>query len=154
MVWVFGLATFLVCVIGSYFVARWIRGDKGSGNLHYVHHVDPELQVAIETARRSLPDFKKTLANPPSDVKAMALKIKLSGSGGDPSPEYLWADHIAAVGDHFEGVLADNPVVNRAHKKGDKVQIADADIVDWLIVHDGNLRDGGFTDEVLSHQKK
>jgi uncharacterized protein YegJ (DUF2314 family) len=135
----------------AFLALSWLHPPKGKGNLTYVHKQDPELEVAIETARRNLPDFEKTVASLPTDVLATAIKARFPTDQG--SYEYLWVDHLKLRGHDFEGVVKDRPLLTHAVTQGQDVTIKNADIVDWIVIHQGNLRDGAYTDEVLQKRQ-
>jgi uncharacterized protein YegJ (DUF2314 family) len=138
-----------VTCIGGYLVAGALRPHGGKGNLSYVHKVDPELQNAIETARRQLPDFRKALAKMDPEVKSFAIKARLTPVDTTLGPEYIWVDQLNAVGEDFQGVLTEEPHLATQYHKGDKLTVKDADVVDWLILHRDGLHDGAYTDDLL-----
>jgi uncharacterized protein YegJ (DUF2314 family) len=118
-----------------------------------VRHDDPELDVAIEYSRRLLPQFIKQLQNPPKDAISYAIKARLVQGN---QAELLWVDHLTYAQGVFNGKLADSPVVISGLHKGDGVNIPEAQVVDWLVLHrtpEGDLQEGGETDRVLRRRQ-
>ncbi len=149
--WLIAIAAFVVPMVIAFYVSGIARHAKT--NVVNVEHDDPELDVAIEAARKGLPTFTKELDKPPADVISFAIKARLvQGSNA----EALWVDHLSYSNGVFVGKLADSPLLLSGLHKSDEVKVPEAQVVDWLILHrgpDGDLREGGETDRVLQRRQ-
>jgi len=149
--WLIAIAAFVVPMVIAFYVSGLARHMKTS--VVNVEHDDPELEVAIESAKKGLPTFIKELQKPPADVISFAIKARLTQ---DSHAEVLWVDHLSYDKGVFTGKLADSPVVITGLHKLDEVKIPEAQVVDWLILHrgsDGDLREGGETDRILQRRQ-
>lgn len=136
-------------MVVAFFVSDLVRKARGHGH----PTLAPDLAVAIETARRTLPHFIETLQKPPSDAAAFVVKATFMQDG---RAEMMWVDHVSYTGAAFDGRLADDPsVVTRLHK-GDAVHVAQKDVVDWEIFYrtpTGLVHEGAETDRVLRRRE-
>ena len=143
--WLLTVAVFAVAMVAAFFIGSWSRRAR----MHAGPQLDPELAVAIETSRRTLPQFVEKLRKPAADATAFAVKASFIDGG---RAEMMWVDHLQYVGGAFDGSLADVPrVVKRLHK-GDRVHILASDVVDWEVVYrkpTGEVIEGAETDRVL-----
>ncbi len=124
----------------------------GSGVLRHtlrsivrVTQPNANLQQAIREARRQLPRFEARLKHPePGD--RFAIKAKFSTPY---MPEYLWMKDPTRLKNGFEGIVDQVPASVPNLKRGDKVQVPDSAVVDWLIRRADGSMTGGFTDLAL-----
>ena len=101
---------------------------NGEERVVYVRDDDPAMKAAIAEGRRTLPDFFRHLASPAPGEHGFLIKFDLLPESDDA--EYIWAEVIS----HSPGVtiarLANVPLDPR-FRLGEKVNVGDADIVDW-----------------------
>ena len=98
------------------------------------------MNAAIAHARETLPGFWKEFQNPkPSDH--FNLKVKITDSNGT---EYFWAGSLQRRGSAITGVIDNDPNIVRSVKLGQRINIPDADIADWLYMRDGKMH-GNYT---------
>jgi uncharacterized protein YegJ (DUF2314 family) len=129
----------------AFFVAGLARKARSNAR----PQLDPELAVAIETSKRTLPHFIEKLQKPPEDAIAFAIKVSFVESG---RAEMMWVDHLTYNAGGFDGKLADTPSVLKKLHKGDLVHTTVADVVDWEIFYrspTGVLHEGAETDRAL-----
>lgn len=111
----------------------------------YIPTGDPAMKAATAEARRTLPGFFEHFAKPGRGETDFTIKYDLLPE--PDSAEYIWADVIS----HTPGVtiarIANVPVDPR-FKQGEKVTIADADVVDWGYFKDGVMQ-GSFTTRAM-----
>jgi uncharacterized protein YegJ (DUF2314 family) len=67
---------------------------------------DPEMQAAIDEARRTLPTFLQTLGTAVTGERFMLVKAKFVE---DCITEHLWIADLVAEENAFRGVVADEP---------------------------------------------
>lgn len=113
-------------------------------NIARIDHDDPDMQAAVRQARQSLPAFFAKWARPADDEYGFALKFNLTPKG---DAEFIWADQLKRVDGKLSGVLTDDPLA-QDFKIGQRVPIADADIIDWTYFK-GTVAQGHVTTKVL-----
>ncbi len=106
---------------------------------------DPELAAAVIRARKELPRFIAALQNPTPDQREFAVNARFETPRG---PEQIWIRVSKYEKGVFSGEVADEPVAIPKLKKGDKVNVPEAVVNDWLF-RNGALIAGGYTMQVL-----
>lgn len=102
---------------------------------------DPRLVQATQQARRTLKTFLTHLASPAPDMSGFAVKgAFLEGS----TVEAIWVSDVSYANGVFTGRLSNDPQELRRLHYGDRVQIKEREILDWMIVKGHKLL-GGFT---------
>ena len=102
---------------------------------------DTELDAAIQQARDSLPTFIQTIATPHTDRTLIAVKVRFAPPG--ESPQDIWVDEVTYTNGVFRGSVGDDIPALRL-EFGQKINVDEKDILDWMIVEDGKLI-GGYT---------
>lgn len=105
---------------------------------------DAAMNAAKAKAIASLPDFYGHLAKPAGDETQFMLKFDIL-PGEDA--EFVWASGLELSGGSIRGVLVNQPAYTD-DKIGDRVTIAEADIIDWAYFK-GTVLQGGYTNRVL-----
>ena len=106
---------------------------------------DPEMEKAVEDARKSWSDF----------AKAFEAKAEGTGNFGVKFPfdapenkEFMWVE-VTSLDDEFvTGKLANDPVWVKDLKLGSKVKRKISEIADWMYIKDGDIV-GGYSVKVL-----
>ncbi len=100
---------------------------------------------AHRQARRKLPIFKKSFRTlGMKDDYIHAVKVRFdSESGGH---EWMWVSLDKWKGRIVEGFLQNEPVLMKQLQKGSHINMVDQDIFDWVIMAEGKILDGGFTE--------
>lgn len=138
---------FLISVGFAIYTANLVR-SKEQG-VRIASETDPQLAVAMQTARNTLDKFFTKLKD--GTVKG-AVKVKFQSPVG---PEYIWVDHIKILPkDTYAGTLADDPKLLAGKHKGDAVTFTKADIVDWVAQYPDGTEDGNFTQDILLREGK
>ena len=143
--WLLAILFFVVPMVIAFFLSDLLRKARVFSG----PRLAPDLAVAIETARRTLPQFIEKLQKPPQDATAFVVKATFMAKG---RAEMMWVDHLTYSSGAFEGTLADVPTVATNLHKGDHVHVAQADVVDWEIFYrsaGGVVHEGAETDRVL-----
>lgn len=102
---------------------------------------DTELDAAIQQARDSLPTFIQTIATPQADRTLVAVKVRFTPP--EESSQDVWVDEVTYVNGVFRGNVGDDLPALRL-ELGQKTNVEEKDIVDWMIVENGKLI-GGYT---------
>jgi uncharacterized protein YegJ (DUF2314 family) len=98
---------------------------------------DPAYQRTIMQAQESLDHFRAML---PADERGL-LKSKIVQ--GDESA-FMWLSHARVAGDGFKAMFFEVPEGFTNYQPGDEMEVAAADVLDWMINDDGVLQ-GGFS---------
>jgi uncharacterized protein YegJ (DUF2314 family) len=103
---------------------------------------DPDMKVAIEKGRATLPTFWASYDAPKSSETGHSLKVRF------PSPKTRGGEHIwiAAVkkgpDGRYSGKFANTPRDLPGKKAGDLTEFAEADITDWMFMRNGKIVGG------------
>ena len=103
---------------------------------------EEELSKAVEQARATLDIFKQNLQSPSSSQSLFALKVHFVYP--DLTSEDVWVDDVRYENGRFYGILYDVQSKNMGFKNGDKVEISEEDILDWMFL-ENNVLVGGYT---------
>ena len=140
--WKFLVGALLVMGVAGFGIVK--LSQMRPSHVVRVTHPSPELQAAIDEAKKGLDAFIKELAQPKEDER-FAVKGSFPTDGG---AEYLWVRSPKFENGKFTGKLDQQPIA-LAKRKGDEVSFDKKDAVDWLIKDDNGIR-GQFTDKALS----
>lgn len=100
---------------------------------------------AHRQAMRRLPYFKKSFRNMGTKHNYVhAVKVRFDSETGNH--EWMWVSLDKWKGRTVEGFLENEPIHLKKLKKGNRINMSDRDIFDWVIVADGTILDGGFTE--------
>ena len=103
---------------------------------------EEELSKTIEQAHDTLDIFTQNLQSPKSSQSLFALKVHFVYP--DLTSEDVWVDDIHYENGRFYGILYDVQSKNMGFKNGDKVEIPEEDILDWMFL-ENNVLVGGYT---------
>ena len=102
---------------------------------------DVEMEAAFRQARETLDSFVEKIEVPQPDRTLIAVKVRFFLPDG--STQDLWVDQINKRDGSFHGTMGDDvPALKLS--VDDKVTIKRDDILDWMIVENGQLI-GGYT---------
>lgn len=97
---------------------------------------DPEMNAAIAQARESLPGFWQVFEKRAGGEGGFALKVKIEDQRGT---EYFWATNIERRDNKTFGTIDNDPNIVASVKLGDRIEIPEAAIADWLYMKDGKM---------------
>jgi uncharacterized protein YegJ (DUF2314 family) len=105
---------------------------------------DPEMQAAIETARKTFPKFLDKWKTTQNQGYSLKFAIRTANGGF----EHIWFNP-----EHIEGDLVKAECANDAEnvpglKVGDMRELKTSDLSDWMIMLNGKCY-GGYTTRVL-----
>jgi uncharacterized protein YegJ (DUF2314 family) len=104
---------------------------------------DRSINGAREMARSTLPRFRELIA---ADTPGTyTVKFPLTQNG---ATEHIWMQLTDYRDGTFVGLLANDPVNGNKYKMGDRMEVAEADIEDWMINTGGEMY-GGYTVRVI-----
>jgi len=97
---------------------------------------DPEMVAAIAKARGSLPQFWQAFDKQERGTGGFALKVKITDKHGT---EHFWATRIERRDGKTTGTIDNDPNTVASVKLGDRIEIREADISDWLYLRNGKM---------------
>ena len=97
---------------------------------------DPEMVAAIVKAREALPQFWQFFDKRERGESDFSLKVKITDKRGT---EHFWATDIERRGGKTMGTINNDPNIVASVKLGDRIEIPEADISDWLYMRDGKM---------------
>jgi len=101
-----------------------------------VEENDPEMLVAIAKARESLPQFWQVFEDRGRGESDFALKVKITDKNGT---EHFWATEIERKDGRTMATINNDPNIVASVKLGDRIEIPEADISDWLYMRDEKM---------------
>jgi uncharacterized protein YegJ (DUF2314 family) len=101
------------------------------------------MDAAITRARSEIESFKKELFK--DDAESYSVKAPISDRG---QTEHFWLNDVTFKDGTFSGVIANQPGVVRNVKMGQKWQIKQSEISDWMYTR-GEKIHGGYTIDPL-----
>ena len=125
------IASLILCLLLS-LLSACSKRDK----VINVEGDDPEMVAAIATARKTLPHFWQVYEKPVRGETNFALKVKITDKQGT---EYFWATEIERRDGKIVGTINNDPNIVKSVKLGDRMEIPEADISDWLYMRDDKM---------------
>jgi uncharacterized protein YegJ (DUF2314 family) len=106
---------------------------------------DPEMNAAIQKARDRLPLFWQVFRDRPPGTSDFSLKVAIADDNG---VEHFWAGDIQLSEGVISAVIANDPVVVKSVVFGQRIEVPEPDISDWMFVRNGKIV-GGETLRVM-----
>jgi uncharacterized protein YegJ (DUF2314 family) len=97
---------------------------------------DAEMTAAITKARTALPQFWRAFDNRERGETGFALKVRITDPRGT---EHFWATDVERRDGKTIGTINNDPNIVKSVKLGDRVEIPEADISDWMYMRDGKM---------------
>jgi uncharacterized protein YegJ (DUF2314 family) len=97
---------------------------------------DPEMTAAIAQARATLPQFWDVFEKRERNETDFLLKVGITDKG---ETEYFWLKDIERLHGMLMGTIDNEPEIVGTVKLGDRIEIPEADIVDWIYKRDGKI---------------
>ncbi len=97
---------------------------------------DPEIMAAISKARETLPHFWQVFDKPERGESGFSLKVRITDKKGI---EQFWATDVERRDGKMMGTINNDPNAVVSVKLGDRIEIPEADITDWLYMRDGKM---------------
>jgi len=107
---------------------------------------DPEMAAAIASGRATLGRFWQALENPALSEGEFALKVGLPADSG--GSEHIWANRIERRDGRIFGTINNVPKDMRNIQLGQRIEIPEPLISDWMYMRSGKII-GGYTIRAL-----
>jgi len=122
-------------------------------------NADPSLPNTAAVRERLLDAHRKALIDLPffkqsfrqvrdSGGHVHAVKVGFPAVGG--KYEWMWVSLNAWRGESLEGRLQNSPILRKDLKKGARVHVTERQIFDWVIVRQGDVVKGAYTEALLA----
>jgi uncharacterized protein YegJ (DUF2314 family) len=109
--------------------------------INQVRSADPEYQQTIRDAHATLAQFREML--PADGSPGLGAMVKTEIREGD-NKAFMWLSNACTSGNNFIGTFFEISDAFKCHEVGDDVEIAEADLLDWMVNNKGVLH-GGFS---------
>ena len=119
---------------------------KVKENVVAYHTADQAMNAAKNKARQTLPRVAKMWDNGVSGTYTVKFPLTQNGE-----TEHIWLQVDGFSGDRIDGRLANEPVNGTKYKMGQRMQVARADVEDWM-VNQGDAIYGGYSARVMMDQ--
>ena len=106
---------------------------------------DPAMEAAFAKARATLPSFLALARAPRPGITSMAVKV---GVDDGEETEYFWITNFVERDGRINGRIGNIPRLVKRVSKGDEINVATKEVVDWLYRENGKMF-GNFTGCVL-----
>jgi uncharacterized protein YegJ (DUF2314 family) len=142
----FLINTIAICTLTV--VTLLAAGCSKKDKVVMVEDDDPEMVAAIAKGRETLPQFWQAVDRKSPDESLFSLKVEIKDDQGS---EYFWLKDIERKDGKLYGTIDNDPNIVSSVKLGDRIQIPEADIADWLYTK-GDKMVGNYTLRALFKQ--
>lgn len=130
--WLFyGMVFLLIFLAGLYMVLQNTQDPEREPTVTtptVYQHPDAEFQAAIDKARASL-EYFFDMADRKSD-QAGGHSLRVALTDGDVT-EFFWVYPFEHIETGYAGILQDEPKQLANYRKGQRIEFAKGDIIDW-----------------------
>lgn len=116
--------------------------------IYGVQSDDAEMNMAMETAKKTLDSFDYALKNNGNPLAFFSLKKRFVEN---ENVEHIWVGSIYFENGKYFGFIDNLPEIVKGFKVGDSVEVSKEDISDWMYVEDSKLH-GGYTIRLLRNR--
>lgn len=102
-----------------------------------VPKADPEMESAKAQARATLAYFWERFERPEPDEEGFALKVALPYSPRDT--EHIWTKNIERRDGKITGVINNRPRDVKTVRLGQRIEIKEEQISDWMFIRRGKM---------------
>jgi uncharacterized protein YegJ (DUF2314 family) len=99
----------------------------------------PEMAAAIAKARHTLPQFWQRFEHHDADVNDFALKVRICDKADEKIAEHFWLINLERKNGKIYGTINNDPETIHSVKLGQRMEIPEADITDWLYMRRGKM---------------
>lgn len=133
----------------------WLHSALGDlfGTAHDIRGVpgdSPAMAEAHAKAVATLPDIKARFRAGLPPGAQLLVKHGFPVGGPDDFHEFMWIAVNTWDGDRIRGQLANDPVRRVDLRAGQPIELAEADVFDWVLLRPDGEPEGGFTNLVAT----
>lgn len=110
------------------------------------------IEHAISEARSRWPEFVAIFKNRQPDDERFLVKAPFTGEGGEV--EHMWLQVFGLEPEYVHGHLVNDPMHTTKLKKGSQVEVAVAEISDWICPDADDHPLGNFTHQAVAQAAK
>jgi len=108
------------------------------------------MEIAHRKAMDELPTVKERMQRGLPLGSIVYVKHGFPTAHGDR--EFMWIAVQTWNGNRISGILANDPVDVPGRRTGDRVEIAETDVFDWMITYTDGKSEGGYTTKVVQSE--
>jgi uncharacterized protein YegJ (DUF2314 family) len=112
------------------------RAAPDSGYITVPNH-DPDMDEAKAKARNTLAHFWEKFADPGADEHGFALKVAIPF--GENNSEHIWTKDMVRKDGKISVVIDNTPRDVKTVRAGQRIEVADNQISDWMYVRNGKI---------------
>jgi uncharacterized protein YegJ (DUF2314 family) len=133
----------------------WLHSALGDlfGTAHDIRGVPGDSAAMAEAHARAvatLPDIRRRFRDGLAPGEQLLVKHGFPVGGPDDFHEYMWIVVNTWDGDRIRGQLANDPVRRVDLRAGQAIDLAEADVFDWVLMRPDGETEGGFTNLVAT----
>jgi uncharacterized protein YegJ (DUF2314 family) len=102
-----------------------------------IPNADPAMEAAKAQARATLPQFWQKFAAPGPNEDGFGLKVALPY--GNNNTEHIWTRDIERKDGKISGVINNVPRDVKTVRLGQRIEISEGQISDWMYMRDGKI---------------
>ncbi len=149
---VYSLLICLIWAVALQFSHPVATAIAQSDNVSQVAEDDRHMNLAMDSARKSLAEFWQAVETPPARSTGFALKVGFSENG---NVEHIWCNKPERRNGKILATVANTPVSVTHIKEGQRVEIDPQIISDWMYIRaDGKIVGGRTIRALLKHMSK
>jgi uncharacterized protein YegJ (DUF2314 family) len=114
----------------------WICAAAAQAVVH-VPNNDPEMAAAQGKAQATLAEFWRVFDRPGANEEGFAVKVAIPY--GANNSEHMWFNGIERSGGKLFGTLNNNPVHVTELQRGQRIEIDERRISDWMYLRSGKI---------------
>jgi len=114
-----------------------------------LHDSDLELQKSVRGAQSSLHELRKLIVASKESGAMPLIKTRLVD--GD-AKAFMWLSNVHEMDGGFSGELFEVPSNFENYQPGDRLEVPDGSILDWMVNDQGNLY-GGYSIRLIRSRK-
>jgi uncharacterized protein YegJ (DUF2314 family) len=126
-----------------------VRRSGEQQDVQLVRQTNEKMNAAFGEARQNLPQFLQAM-KAPKPGQQFTVKVKVTDG---THTEYMWLRDLTYDGSQFHGALVDDPYEVKGYHMGQVMNVPSSQIADWIIMEDGTITAGGYTQKVLDEMK-
>jgi uncharacterized protein YegJ (DUF2314 family) len=122
-------------------VASGCKHHPSQDKVVMVNADDSEMSAAMAAARSKVAEFWRRLDKPADGETGFSVKVPVTDPNGT---EYFWLTNLSLAGGKVAGTIDNDPNIVKTVRTGQRIEMAQDSVVDWLYMRDGKMY-GNYT---------